>query len=603
MVAISYIDGARFCRAVIAAAQRVLAVQERLNLINVFPVPDGDTGTNMALTLRSIAQAALSADHQPLETVGERLAENALMSARGNSGAVLAQFFQGMAQAFKGKQRLNTKSFADAMNEAVLSAGKAFANPLEGTILSVMKAWSAELKLQSQKINDFSKLWQASLKAAQSALQKTPEQLSALAKAGVVDAGGKGFLAMLQGVNHYLESGDLNTTVLHTSSDSPDQQALTELEIDWDHPFCTECLIDGSDLDIGHIRAQLNSKGNSLIVAGNASKVRVHIHTADYEDVFKLARTWGTVSFEKAEDMRDQNQERLAHDTSELAVITDSSCDLPAEYFIKHKIRVVPLNLQMGNKSYLDRITITSDEIYDMMVQEGVRCQTSQPSPGAFQQAFGLASEQHQQGLALLLTDALSGTFQAGKLAAEHETRIDIETWDSRTIAAGLGLLVEIAVEAIEQGCDKAEVLRRLNIARPHTKILVSLATMKYLMRSGRVGRLRGWFATLLNLVPLIGLNELGGVRVQDKARPGQKSRDRLFQSVQTQTQGMTDIRIRVIHAGAKAEAEALAERFANHFQMPHVDVLPASPILGSHFGPGTVAASWQAFPPGVKTW
>lgn len=602
-MAIAYIDAPRVQKAVIAAAHRVVEIQERLNHINVFPVPDGDTGTNMALTLRSIANGAANAGKDSLDQLGQVLAETALVGARGNSGAVLAQFFQGMARAFRGEKRMSIQAFSQAMHLAVGSAQQAFSHPVDGTILSVMRAWGEALQQRAPTAGDIASLWNEALAIARQALQDTPKQLEVLAKAGVVDAGAKGFVAMLEGVATLMESGELASVSEGVPFEAPASLDVATVAVDWNYPFCTECLVSGEELDLVDIRKKLEEMGNSLVVAGSSEKARIHIHTAKPQEVFSLAEAWGEVSHRKAEDMRLQAADKAAQQNAGYALITDSSCDLPPEYFIQHQIRVVPLNLHIGTQTYLDRITITSEALYSRMAEQGVKCQTSQPAPAAFRQAFALASEQHQEGIALLLTQALSGTFQAGVLAASQESRIQVTCWDSRKIAAGLGFLVELAVESNAQGCSKQEIIRRLEIARPHVHIAVSLSTMKYLRRSGRIGRVRGWLATLLNLVPIIGLDPAGYVKVLGKARPGEKSRDKIFNMVTKATAGLEDVRLRIIHAGAVEAARQLAQRFEAHFQQGPLDVLPVSPILGSHFGPGTVAVAWVAYPPGVKTW
>ena len=602
-MAIAYVDGARFRKAIVAAAQRLLEVQERLNRINVFPVPDGDTGTNMALTLKGIADAALNAGDAPLGDLSESLADRALLGARGNSGAVLAQFFQGVASGFSGLRRVDVPSFASAMSKAVSQASSAFVQPVEGTILSVMNAWASHLKAAAPKMHDFTALWKDALGAAERALKRTPEQLDVLAKAGVVDAGAQGFFDMLQGVEAYMDSGHLEMAHWQEDLPAPDADVLEEVALDLSRPFCTECLVEGQGLNLAELRKALSAHGDSLIVAGNASKLRIHIHTDDPGNVFRLAGQWGKVTHQKADDMREQSRNRLAENSRQFALITDSSCDLPPEFLIRHNIRVVPLNLYVGSKTYLDRITITSDELYGMMANRDLGAKTSQPSPSAFRQAYALAAEQHDRGLALLLSNALSGTYQAGLSAASQETRIQVAVWDSRTIAGGLGFLVELAAESLAEGCDRDEVLRRLEIARPHVGLAVSLQTMKYLRRSGRVGRLRGWIATVLNLVPIVGLDEVGKAEILGKAKPGQKSRDKMFGMVTQKIQNCSDFKLRVIHAGAPEEAQAMARRFETHLGLEAVEVLPVSPTLGSHFGPGTVAVTWMAFPPGVKTW
>ena len=206
-MAIEYIDGIRLYKSIAAGLRRVVSRQEYLNKINVFPVPDGDTGTNMAYTLTSIEEGIQNNAYSDIKKMSMAIADSALDGARGNSGAILAQFFVGFADGIKDVKKINTKEFSQAISHAKDYSYDALIKPREGTILSVIRSWSESLESLSEKSNDFSTMLSSGLINAQKALEDTPKQLEVLAKAGVLDAGAQGFVDMLSGIQEFIESG------------------------------------------------------------------------------------------------------------------------------------------------------------------------------------------------------------------------------------------------------------------------------------------------------------------------------------------------------------------------------------------------------------
>ncbi|OQX96011.1 hypothetical protein B6I21_02420 [candidate division KSB1 bacterium 4572_119] len=194
---IRYLDGFRLKNAIIAGGKLVEKMQEGLNKINVFPVPDGDTGTNMALTMSQISVDLAEATDRSVSAVSLQLAESALMGAQGNSGAILAQFFHGFAEGVKGKLTISTSSFAVAVQHAKISARSAMSHPKEGTILTVIEDFANYIELASRKTSDFNDLLKNGLKKARESLAETPKKLEVLRKANVVDAGAQGFVHLL----------------------------------------------------------------------------------------------------------------------------------------------------------------------------------------------------------------------------------------------------------------------------------------------------------------------------------------------------------------------------------------------------------------------
>ncbi|MEN0045256.1 MAG: DAK2 domain-containing protein, partial [Pseudomonadota bacterium] len=288
-----YLDAESVRQALRNGVQRVIASQDGLNRINVFPVADGDTGTNMALTVGAMGGVLEVADDWPLDRLLATAADALLDGARGNSGAILAQFFQGVSDTAAELKRFTVESFTKAIVAGSSYARDALSEPREGTILSVIDAYAdglAEAAKAPAKV-DFGAVLSRGLEAAEKALAATRFQLAELRKADVVDAGGKGFVELLQGMLAYVRDGETVTNI-----DLPDdvaEAAMAGEEVDLEYRYCTECIINGDEIDRRKLREQLSELGGSLVLAGSRHKAKVHIHVNEPEQVFELAREYG----------------------------------------------------------------------------------------------------------------------------------------------------------------------------------------------------------------------------------------------------------------------------------------------------------------------
>src|SRR5437762_218029 len=204
VIAVGYLDGRRLSRSVIAGARFVAERAEPLNKFNVFPVPDGDTGSNLAATLQKIAAGIARLRERHVRRMCQALADEALGGARGNSGAILAQFFSGLCEGLPDRPRVSTRDFGAAALSAAESAYHAIARPVEGTILTVIRDWARRVSERARDVPDFAEILPDSLKEAKRSLENTPKQMKALQKAGVVDAGAQGFVYLLEGIVRYV---------------------------------------------------------------------------------------------------------------------------------------------------------------------------------------------------------------------------------------------------------------------------------------------------------------------------------------------------------------------------------------------------------------
>ena len=326
---IKELDGKQLYYSFMSGAQRIFENQKLLNKINVFPVQDADTGTNLASTMRSIMDAIIPTDN--LKQTAVAIADAALIGARGNSGIIFAQFLYGFSNEIQGDQALDIKDFAESMKRAVNYAYEAIANPVEGTILTVIKDWAEHLDSLKDIIDDFIKLLGDAYEIAQQSLEDTTKTLAVLTRSHVVDAGAKGFVVFLEGILDFFTTGGTVKVVDNSALVLQDEGA----EADVSHEvitfrYCTEALISGVNLDKSGILKSIKHCGDSLVLAGSPRKMRIHMHTDFPEQLISILQGFGTISYQKVDDMVMQN-EILHNKVAKIAILTDSACDLPKE--------------------------------------------------------------------------------------------------------------------------------------------------------------------------------------------------------------------------------------------------------------------------------
>lgn len=306
-------------RAMFAAATEWLRRNaEAINAINVFPVPDGDTGTNMYLTMQAALEEAERASDGPVYRVIKAIARGALLGARGNSGVILSQFLRGLADSLADHEQMTGPILAAALDCAVQAAYRSVGEPVEGTILTVARK-AAEAVAGHE--GDVAEVLSQATAAAADAVAQTPELLPVLKAAGVVDAGGQGLYVLLDGARRHLCGEPLAPTVSVTQTIDEDWLVATASAHEDGEPFgyCTEFLIAGRRLDQAAIRAKLESLGRSVLVVGDDELVRVHVHTQDPGAALSYGVSLGSLSKVKVDNMQLQHEE-LAARTQRLAV-------------------------------------------------------------------------------------------------------------------------------------------------------------------------------------------------------------------------------------------------------------------------------------------
>lgn len=299
------ITGDELRRMLLGAYQLFEAQHQMINDLNVYPVPDGDTGTNMLQTLAAVARALQGAEGLSIGEVGTLAAENALLGARGNSGVILSQLLRGIGRGLVGKETATTAQLGKAFQYGILYAYRAVAKPVEGTILTVARAISKGAYLAVRRKEPFSQILQDSIAAGKIELDNTPNLLPALKAAGVVDAGGMGLLVFLEGCLKGL-TGE-TPTVLVPGEKAVKSGGHPASALQLTYPYCTEVLVAGKSWREDEVRQCLSGMGDSLIVAGAGETLKIHVHTDRPGLVIDAAQSWGTLQQVKVDNMAEQH--------------------------------------------------------------------------------------------------------------------------------------------------------------------------------------------------------------------------------------------------------------------------------------------------------
>lgn len=319
-----YIDGVLLKKALSGAARLLEQNKEEVNSLNVFPVPDGDTGTNMLLTVKSALKQGLSVDENDTYKIALATSQGSLMGARGNSGVILSQLFRGFANGLKSSDNIDIITLANALKQASDTAYKAVMKPTEGTILTVAKECGEFAISISKEEKDIENFMKRVIEHGNEALDKTPEMLPVLKQAGVVDAGGKGLMYLLLGAyNAITGTEEYFDEVVETKKETLHQEREYIDTDDIKFGYCTEFMINTNYDDIEKFRKELSIQGDSLLVVGGDGIIKVHIHTNNPGIVIEKALTLGELKDIKIDNMRIQHREILLKD--ELADLKEES--------------------------------------------------------------------------------------------------------------------------------------------------------------------------------------------------------------------------------------------------------------------------------------
>ena len=586
-------DGRRLYYTFIAGARKVIEHQVELNKINVFPVNDGDTGTNLASTIRAVVDSLHP--HRSYKITADRIAETTLVNARGNSGIIFAQFLYGLSTETANFKTITIAEFAESLKNSVRYIYEAVANPIEGTMLSVIRDWAEYIYENRHRITDFNEMFLSSMAVLNRSLLETKTKLAVLAKANVVDAGARGFVFFVEGITEFITNRNLKELIQVKAETSLFEKIEENIPENVEFRFCTEALIKDCSSDFKSLRETLDSFGNSVVVAGSDRMRRIHIHTNTPADLFNILRKTGTLAFQKADDMIRQS-DVVYNRKWKIALVTDSTCDLSQDLIDNYQINMLPININFGENHYLDKITIQPDQFYTLLRENLHYPKSAQVNEKAFTNLYSHLASHYDSIIAIHLSDKLSGTFNSSQKAAlsiSKEFNKPISVINSKTLSGALGLVVLRIAEAIEAGHSHNEIVNLSEKWITGAKVLVSVKDIKYLIRGGRLSASKGLIARILNINPIVSIDSEGKATVFDKAFNQKANMEKVMGHVRNMNRDKIIWNYIVLHASNEDAARWYSNEMEQLTAKKPVSVVNISPVIGANVGIGAAAIAF----------
>jgi DegV family protein with EDD domain len=595
---IKYINSSLFSEGIKNGIYAVVNAQEKLNSINVFPVADGDTGTNLCLSLYPIINITNSQTEETVGSLLEKIADKLIDHSRGNSGSILAQFFQGMSDSAVDIEQFDTYQFLRSLKMGNRYAREALSEPVDGTILTVIDKFSESFEdSYSNEINkDFSEIFSRAMVTTKEAVAETKNQLDVLRDSNVEDAGAKGFYILMNGFVEFIVNGVSQkepSSQKNFLDHQPEEIYPDSDEIEFQ--YCTECIISGNEIDRRKIKEILLKHGNSIVVAGTKNKIKAHIHTDNPSFVFDEMKKFGTISSEKADDMKKQNK-IIKNQNKSFAVITDSAADITDEDIEELDINIIPIRIQLGQKSYLDKVTITPDEFFKELLVNTAQPTTSQPSVGEFRRHFQYLASHYNNVLSISVTGSISGTLQASESAAKKiKADGNIFTYNSLNASLGQGQIAVYAAKCAKNGKDIHSTLEELNTIRKNTITFGLIPNLKFAVQGGRVPKTVKLIADIFRLTPILVSTDDGFIVTKKFLFGKNHILKRFAKYIAKNTSCNKKINISIGHAIAYEDAKTLKKFLETEIeQINEFKITELGTAIGVHGGPGAIMVGVQ---------
>jgi hypothetical protein len=582
------------------AYENVRDKKEEINKINVFPVPDQDTGTNLAATLSGINAAIEGKEFGGIRDLSEAVLNGAMASAQGNAGVIFTGFLAGFFPVLE-NESIDAKNFTMAFEKGARRAHDSIQNPREGTILDVIAGAAESLKKEAEQEADITEILAKAAKAAKAALLATREKMEVLKKANVVDAGGLGFLIILES---FLEAVGRETEREPFAGPSASDEVKKDIQL-IGYRYEVAGLLEERENKAGFnetaIKEILKGMGDFIDVVKVENKMRIHVHTNRPKEVEKTIRNFGKALTLHVQDMAKEVAGEESIMLSAVGLVTEDIADLNAKIIERYLILIARTSINWSEEENLP-----GNNLYQKMREAEIRKiksfpKTSQASPEQYFDAFKSQLKVFKKVLCITISAKLSGSYNSAKVAAElagGEEKITI--FDSRHVSVAQGLVVLRAVELIREGRSVEEIVKELDLAVEKIKMYVFFDDPKWIEAGGRLSKSKAsWIRRLkrLGLHPLITVKN--GALAQDGIVLARNKAEALFKKVakdsEKERKAGKKIRTVIAHADDEESAKLLKSMLKEKIGAEVSYITMVSPTLGVHAGPGSLIVAWSA--------
>jgi DAK2 domain fusion protein YloV len=578
-----------------------------INDLNVFPVADGDTGTNLLQSVQAIERSAQGLVGTSFADRCEMIARAALLGARGNSGMILSQMVRGAADAIADAGRVDAGSARVAFRGASDTAYGAVRNPVEGTMLTVIRGLADGAEASAATSLD--DLLIDAIAAGESTLAATQEMLPQLKEAGVVDSGAYGVLLLVEGLAAAIAGRDLASTATQVAAPTilPEQHEPSAFR------YCTTFIIEDATTPLERLEDQLAQLGDSLLVMGDSRQAKVHVHTDDPPRAIALGETIGLVSGVNIDDMHRQEEARaqriersmraargevtgsvdrtIALTDANTALITDSTADLP-DAMRAVNMRIVPVPVSFGTEAFDVSSAGNNAAFYERLATGGQNATTAAPSMGDLVDQYRQALESYEFAIVLHMSTTFSSTADVARRAALEVDPDRIFVIETESVSYQLALIVSRVQAALVRGTTLGDVEDLVDEFRRTQAMAFSLASLEYIQRGGRISKGRALVGNLLGVRPILQIaggeiEQYSKIRGADRMMPG------LRDFVVERTRDDIPLRVSVAHAVAPALIADLTALIAEARPNATIDLIcDIGPVVGTHAGPGAVGVA-----------
>lgn len=563
-------------------SRRVIEYKEELNNINVFPVPDGDTGSNLFSLFNGIIKF-----YHVGEKSEEDLKEVILYYSKGNSGAIFSQF---LITFISSLQDETINHFIDSINSAYDDTYHSVSEPKEGTILTVMREWVAEMNVlvSSNPECNIKELIKLSIDQLQLSVENTKNQMEILKMHDVVDAGAYAFLLFIEGMttsDHV--SIDLNNNHKHMISMNSEKHVL-EISNQSTERYCIELLLkDIKNEEL--LKEKLSLIGSSFSYVGSNELGKIHIHANDPEEIIIAVKEHAQINRQKVDDM--QRQYEINYKRNEkIALVIDSACDIPKELIDQYQIHLLPLNLELGGCNYLDKLTITPETFYQLYEDTNSKATTSQPSVKQVEDLYTTLIDKYDHIISLHLSKELSGTYNLCKSLANKINHEKISVINSKTLSGSYGLLAVKTAQLISSGMNINLIIEQIEEHIKKTEILVSVKTLDYMVRGGRVRPIVGKIGNMFKVKPIVSLDNEGRSKLYGSTIFRQSNMNKLLNQVRKIHKKYGINQYVLLHADNENDARYMEKKLRKFIDIEPLYYSNVAPTIGIHAGRGAIS-------------
>lgn len=579
------LDGLDLHHAFVNGTEELSHYVEEINKINVFPVQDSDTGTNLYTTVKNILDdTSWSKD---LRTTIKNISSSAVSNAKGNSGSILALYLRGFDKAMMAYSELTLSTLANVLGSAYLYVHRSINNPQEGTIITLMRVWSEHLReISKSKSITLKEGLLSSIPVLRKALDDTKKQLDILSRVNVVDAGALGFVCFIEGMLKPYKKGRARKYSPSAKMVINDFHDLTEPIFH----YCYEVNVKGVEALDDEIRKQLEQWGNSVICMSHGDLLHVHIHTDNPMVVSSYLSSKGKIDKIKIDDLKQQYFFSKM-EKEPIALVVDSTCDLSKEMIEKYHIYQIAMPIEVDGNQHLDSLSIDGETLYDDIKHHGAICYSSQVGQGMFESYYHWLLEKYDHIISLHITKNFSGTYANALRAAKEingESHPNIDVWDSATLSSAYGMIVVAIAEQIQKGKDIFFLRNFFKNYKSKVDIWVSVRSLDAMVKSGRVSSKVHYWVDVLSIHPVISMSKEGKAAFGGVAF----GFDRCLKKIVKKIAYRKVKRFQVVHVDANYDAQRLEQQLSSKLKINFLPRRAVTPVIGVYAGLGAVGVA-----------